>query len=480
MNSNFEYSFKIHVDRKEGESHLEAFRRAFIQTMRDMGKSASDIATFEKLAQDLDAGRLKLDEVDKESRELYETWKRLSSVAADKDLLGIHHYQEIREEIEATRAAYERLAESGQLAGEDLAQAAQNAEARIKELKEQLKGWGDVGTLEGDRGLLGIKPHKDIQKEIDATNAAYKRLKASGTLTKKELAQAALKTQERIRELTVQTNGWQESLANAKMALADIGAVGASLVKVAGTAVNFEAAMAGVAKVVDGTDEQIAGLAENIKKLSTEIPLAASELAQIAAAGGQLGIPIDRLEEFTRLASQMSVAFGVSAEEAGQAVAKLSNIFALPIDEVGKLGDAINTLGNTTAATEANIVEVLTRIGGTAKQFGLSAEQASALAATMLSMGVSSQVAGTGINALLSKLQTANIQGKGFQDALSQMGISAEKLAADIAANPQKALTEFLHTLEQLEGQDRAETHPRLGHRTGRRDLRQLARTGKW
>ena len=59
MNSNFEYSFKIHVDRKEGESHLEAFRRAFIQAMRDMGKSASDIATFEKLAQDLDAGRVK-------------------------------------------------------------------------------------------------------------------------------------------------------------------------------------------------------------------------------------------------------------------------------------------------------------------------------------------------------------------------------------------------------------------------------------
>ena len=65
MNSNFEYSFKIHVDRKEGESHLEAFRRAFVQAMKDMGKSASDIATFEKLAQYLDAGRVKLDEVDK-------------------------------------------------------------------------------------------------------------------------------------------------------------------------------------------------------------------------------------------------------------------------------------------------------------------------------------------------------------------------------------------------------------------------------
>ncbi|MBR4736370.1 MAG: phage tail tape measure protein, partial [Rhodocyclaceae bacterium] len=181
-----------------------------------------------------------------------------------------------------------------------------------------------------------------------------------------------------------------------------------------------------------------------------------------AAAGGQLGVPIEKLEKFVDIAAKMSTAFGMTAEEAGQAVAKLSNIFGLPIEQVEKLGDAINTLGNTTAATESSIVEVLTRMGGTAKQFGLTAEQASALASTMLSMGVSSQVAGTGINALLSKLQTANVQGKAFQDALAGMGISAQQLAADIAANPQKALTEFLHTLEQLEGQDRAETLARL------------------
>ena len=66
--------------------------------------------------------------------------------------------------------------------------------------------------------------------------------------------------------------------------------------------------------------------------------LAATELAQIAAAGGQLGVPIEKLETFVRLSAQMSTAFGMSAEEAGQAVAKLSNVFNLPIEAVRDLG----------------------------------------------------------------------------------------------------------------------------------------------
>ncbi|MBR4737666.1 MAG: phage tail tape measure protein [Rhodocyclaceae bacterium] len=331
-----------------------------------------------------------------------------------------------------------------------------------QDMVDLFRKWDAGIATATNKDLLGLKEHAEITAEIKATQKAYEQLKKSGTLTQTELAQAAMKTNERIKELKAQTNGWVESLEKTKASLAIAGGSFAGLSLATGKAVEFESAMADVAKVVDGTEEQMAGLTARIKELTREIPMAAGELAQIAAAGGQLGVPVEKLEDFVRLAAQMSTAFGMTAEEAGQAVAKLSNIFGLPIEQVEKLGDAINTLGNTTAATESSIVEVLTRMGGTAKQFGLTAEQASALASTMLSMGVSSQVAGTGINALLSKLQTANVQGKEFQNALAGMGISAQQLAADIAANPQKALTEFLHTLEKLDGQERAETLAKL------------------
>ncbi len=345
---------------------------------------------------------------------------------------------------------------------QDLKEGKVQADALDAEMRELAETWNSMSAVAADRDILGLKAHIEVKKEIEATDAAYKRLKESGKLTDKELAQAAQKTEERIRELKKQTNGWAESLLNAKAALAGLGGVGAGLSIAAGKAITFESAMADVAKVVDGTDEQMQRLTERTKELSRTIPLAAEELAKIAAFGGQMGVPVDKLEEFVRLASQMSVAFGMTAEEAGRVMAYLSNAFGLPLESMRELGDAINVLGNTTAATEASIVEVLSRVSGATKQFGLSAEQAAALGATMLSMGVSSQIAGTGINALLSKLQTANVQSADFQNALAQIGISAEQLAADIQANPQEALLRFLRTLEKVDQASRAEILSKL------------------
>ena len=345
---------------------------------------------------------------------------------------------------------------------QDLKEGKVQADALDAEMRELAETWNSMSAVAADRDILGLKAHIEAKKEIEATDAAYKRLKESGKLTGKELAQAAQKTEERIRELKKQTNGWAESLLNAKAALAGLGGVGAGLSIAAGKAITFESAMADVAKVVDGTDEQMQRLTERTKELSRTIPLAAEELAKIAAFGGQMGVPVDKLEEFVRLASQMSVAFGMTAEEAGRAMAYLSNAFGLPLESMRELGDAINVLGNTTAATEASIVEVLSRVSGATKQFGLSAEQAATLGATMLSMGVSSQIAGTGINALLSKLQTANVQSADFQNALAQIGISAEQLAADIQANPQEALLRFLRTLEKVDQASRAEILSKL------------------
>jgi TP901 family phage tail tape measure protein len=335
----------------------------------------------------------------------------------------------------------------------------QSLEGEIKELY-QLYAQGR--QLAADRDFLGISAHSKVRDEIAKVQSAYERLKASGKLTGEELAQASLKAHERVRELEKSTNGWAESLENAKGAITGVVAAGAGVATIVTQAVQFESAMADVAKVVDGTEGQIGALADRIKELSTELPISADELAKMAAAGGQLGIPIQNLEQFIVLSAKMATAFGISSEQAGAAVAKLTNVFGISLNEVEKLGDAINVLGNTTAAREGDIVEVLTRIGGTAKQFGLATEQAAALSAAMLSLGKTPEVAATGINALLSKLQAAPVQGEKFQEALDRMGLSARQLADSIRENPQKALDEFLTQLEGLDNQDRAEILAKL------------------
>ena len=390
MTKNLELSLAINVDKKEGESNLNAFQRAFKDALRNIGKSADETQALKKTFDDIARGKVQVEELDTQTQQLYQTYKEGATVASDRD-------------------------------------------------------------------FLGLKAHVDVQKEIEATREAYKRLKDSGELTQEELAQAALKTEDRIRELNKQTNGWADSLMSAKGSmLALAGSVG-GMAKIVGTAIDFESAMSDVKKVVDGTDDQIQQLTTRIKEMTGELPITAEGLAAIAAAGGQLGVPIEKLDQFIALAAKMSTAFNLSVDEAGEAVAKLSNVFNIPIENVEALGDAINTLGNTTAAREKDILDVLTRVGGTANQFKLTAEQTSALAATMLEMGTTSEVASTAINAMLSRLQTASVQSPQFQQALESMGISATKLADDIRENPQEALLEFLRTLEELDDKSRAE-----------------------
>ena len=216
-------------------------------------------------------------------------------------------------------------------------------------------------------------------------------------------------------------------------------------------AVDFESSMAGVKKVVDfDTPQQFKQMSQDIVAMSRKIPLAAKDLATIAASGGQLGIARKDLLGFTDTVAKMSVAFDMSADAVGESMAKLANVFQIPMTKIGELGDAINQLSNSTPATAANIVTTLSRVGGTALQFGLTEKQTASLATAFIALGRPPEVAGTAINGMLTKLQTADRGGKKFQAALKGMGISAQQLKDDIAKNGEQALVKFLKQIEKI------------------------------
>ncbi|APR99025.1 phage tail tape measure protein [Wolbachia endosymbiont of Folsomia candida] len=229
----------------------------------------------------------------------------------------------------------------------------------------------------------------------------------------------------------------------------------ASPIKVA---IDFESAMADVKKVVDFTPntDQADKFAQKLKEMSRTIPLSAAELAQIAASGGQLGIPKDDLFKFTETVAKMSTAFDMSAEQAGDSIAKLANVYDIKVSEMEHVGNVINHLSDNTAAKARDMVQALGIVGGTAKQFGLKFEETSSLVNAFISLGKQPAKAATAINALLSKLQTAEGQGQEFKAALEDIGITAEEMAQRIGQNGQEALLYFFETLEKVDNQERS------------------------
>lgn len=346
------------------------------------------------------------------------------------------------------------------LSTKDLYQQKQALSARAKEAEQSLGSLTNeakrLKTISDAKIALGIDTDDKARAELDRVHKAYERLKLSGKLTGSELARASELHTKKVKELEEQLGKTTLTASEMIGELSKIAGSAGGMAVVAKAAMEFETAMAGVKKVVDGTPEQVSRLSKEIKDLSVELGMTATEVAQIATMGGQLGVPIDKLGEFTTMAGQMVVAFGMSAEEAGNAAAKLANVFNMPIEQVGELGDVINTLGNNMAAKEREIVDAMLRVGGTARQFGLAKEEVAGLTAAMIALGKPPEVASTAINALLTKLQTAQNQGAGFADGLQMIGTSADEMADNIAQNPQQALSGFLEKLGQLDDRQRS------------------------
>ncbi|WP_449246458.1 phage tail tape measure protein [Desulfarculus baarsii] len=231
-------------------------------------------------------------------------------------------------------------------------------------------------------------------------------------------------------------------------------AVAAPVVK----AIDFESAMADVKKVMNfSAPDGLEKLGQDLLRLSAvKIPLSGEQLAAIAAAGGQLGVKEKDILAFVQTTSKMAVAWDMSAEAAGEASAKLSNVWDIPIERVEALGDAINHLSDNTAAKAPEMINVLTRVGGMGKQFGLSAVQTAALGNAFLALGRPPEVAATGINTLLNKLQTADKQGEKFQQGLAAIGLDAQGLKDAIQNDAQGALLGFLEAVEGLDPSERA------------------------
>lgn len=267
----------------------------------------------------------------------------------------------------------------------------------------------------------------------------------------------ARKKQDRFTKAAERKDQAGQQLSDIRAQVAAVAGAGYIVTSSIGDAMTFESAMADVRKTVDfDRPDGLIRLGKELKVMTRTIPIGATGMANIAAAGGQLGVVAKDLPPFVTQVAKMSTAFDMMPDEAGKSMAKLSNVYQIPITAIGKVGDAVNHLSDNSAATARDIVTVLGRVGGTARQFGLTAQQVSALAGTFLALGKQPEVAGTAINALLTKMQTATKQGKSFQRGLNAIGLSAEDMEQSISVNGQAAINDLFDALSVFDDGERA------------------------
>lgn len=187
-------------------------------------------------------------------------------------------------------------------------------------------------------------------------------------------------------------------------------------------AIKFEAAMADVNKVIDfKRPDGLRLMGKDILELSKQIPISAEGLADIAAAGGQFGIAEENILKFTKTVSKMATAFDLAPGEAGSAVAKLSKIFEIPVNEFEGFADTINFVSNNVAASADEIIRSLQNKGAAAgRALGFSAEDTLGLATTFITLGVNADRVGSIMDSMSRRLSDVSIVGKQFSEQFTK------------------------------------------------------------
>lgn len=222
-------------------------------------------------------------------------------------------------------------------------------------------------------------------------------------------------------------------------------------------AVDFESAMADVAKVVDGLRDENGNLtdtyyamSDSIVQMSKNIPMAAEDLATITASAGTAGIAAEELTTFTETAAKMGVAFDTTAEQAGDWMAKWRTSFTMSQEEVTALADQINYLSNNSASTASEISTIVTAVGPLGDVAGISAAQIAALGSTMVGVGVQQDVAATGIRKLATTMVAGSSATKAQATVLQQLGLDATEMAQRMQTDAEGAILTFLEAVSKL------------------------------
>lgn len=342
--------------------------------------------------------------------------------------------------------------------------------SRVMELAIAIKGRLDGSVASSMQ--RAIAESKELKTQIKAANDAMRNAQRAASAEQRATGQVSVASyrqiaaiQARINDLTQRRSDILDAQARKQKAQAafdnaqsklsstatKVAISAAPLIAATKAAVDFESAMADVRKVVDfDTPQQFAQMNEDVLKLSTKLPMAADDIAKIVAAGGQAGIARQDLMQFAEDAVKMGVAFDVTAEQAGDMMAKWRSAFKLNQQDVVALADKINYLGNTTAASAPLISDVVTRIGPLGEIGGVASGEIAALGASMIATGVQSDVAATGIKNLILGMTAGEGATKSQAAAFQQLGFDAADMAKRMQTDAKGAIMDVFRALQSL------------------------------
>ncbi|WP_347130046.1 phage tail tape measure protein [Staphylococcus hominis] len=412
--------------------------------------------------------RLKLKELNTQLNQTTQAHNRLEM----EQKQGISSMAQIRakmsqfnDTLSLSRSNLSRAGESVKAYGNHLNTLKTNVSEQRVVLRELIAQYNHVATAQGRdsqeaRELSSaITQQKikmnELESELDQTTQSYKRLET-------EQRNAERLSSTGFGRSIQSVNKYKDSIRNVGSTMRSVGSTSMlymTMPAVAGmgtaikSSIEWEQALAGVAKTTNMSGSELNKMGNEITKMSNTMPFAATEIAGVAEAAGQLGIKKQDITSFTRTMMNLGVATNLTADEAATEFARFANAANMPIKDVDRLGSTVVALGNSTATTEKEIVEMAQRLAGAGAQAGFSSDEIMSVSAAMSSVGIEAEAGGTAMTQIWNKMTKAVAEGGDTLDSFAKTaGVSGKEFAQIWENNPSKALSMFVKGLGETEG----------------------------
>lgn len=412
--------------------------------------------------------RLKLKELNTQLNQTTQAHNRLEM----EQKQGISSMAQIRakmsqfnDTLSLSRSNLARAGESVKAYGNHLNTLKTNMSEQRVVLRELIAQYNHVATAQGRdsqeaRELSSaITQQKikmnELESELDQTTQSYKRLET-------EQRNAERLSSSGFGRSIQSVNKYKDSIRNVGSTMRSVGSTSMlymTMPAVAGmgtaikSSIEWEQALAGVAKTTNMSGSELNKMGNEITKMSNTMPFAATEIAGVAEAAGQLGIKKQDITSFTRTMMNLGVATNLTADEAATEFARFANAANMPIKDVDRLGSTVVALGNSTATTEKEIVEMAQRLAGAGAQAGFSSDEIMSVSAAMSSVGIEAEAGGTAMTQIWNKMTKAVAEGGDTLDSFAKTaGVSGKEFAQIWENNPSKALSMFVKGLGDTEG----------------------------
>lgn len=405
-------TINIDVDAGQVKSNLDAVCEQFRRASSGINAALSGIKGFAELKRQVDETAAAYGEAQRKVAELARIMASGAGgarVAADFEKAK-KAAAELKETLTGQRQALAGLRGGLAAAGvatANLVPAQQQLRAAMSALKGEYQNLAEVASA---RDTLGVKPHIEIQREIDKTRQALADLKkahAEGRITSAEFAQAQGRAAQRIRELREQTNGLEQQIGKLRNAWAGLAAIVggvATLKTVTRQFVEFDDAMRRVGAVSQESAENMAKLTKQAQELGATTRFTASDAARAMQQLAAAGLKQEEIQNSIGAAMNIAAAGQMDVATAADQLTNIMGQFGIEAKDSAIIADAL-TAGFTGAATSMDqLANAMTYCGPVANSLGYTMQDTTGILMALADAGIKGEKAGTALRGGFSRL----------------------------------------------------------------------------